>query len=109
MAECKDCGAIEESKHGWRGRRCRECVAAAERHRYHSKTLQPAVVPLIKIDKEQETPPEHYYKDDGCSISPKCLSCPLPVCRYDGKEGRIAYQNYVKNLKPKNRDVVATM
>ena len=23
------------------------------------------------------------YKDDGCDISPSCLQCPLPKCRYD--------------------------
>lgn len=24
-----------------------------------------------------------HYRDDGCSIAPSCLSCPLSVCRYD--------------------------
>lgn len=24
-----------------------------------------------------------HYRDDGCSIAPSCLSCPLPACRYD--------------------------
>ncbi len=24
-----------------------------------------------------------HYRDDGCEIAPKCLSCPLPACRYD--------------------------
>ena len=23
------------------------------------------------------------YEDDGCEISPSCLSCPLPKCKYD--------------------------
>lgn len=23
------------------------------------------------------------YHDDGCEVSPSCLSCPLQVCRYD--------------------------
>ena len=28
--------------------------------------------------------PEHYpYKDDGCEVSPSCLRCPLPKCKYD--------------------------
>ena len=32
--------------------------------------------------------PEHAgYKDDGCSVSPSCLSCPLPRCRYEEKGG----------------------
>ncbi len=28
--------------------------------------------------------PENYpYRDDGCEVSPSCLSCPLPQCKYD--------------------------
>ena len=28
--------------------------------------------------------PEHYsYQDTGCEISPSCLRCPLPQCKYD--------------------------
>ena len=28
--------------------------------------------------------PEHMdYRDEGCSVAPACLQCPLPVCRYE--------------------------
>ena len=28
--------------------------------------------------------PEHYpYRDEGCEVSPSCLNCPLPQCKYD--------------------------
>jgi len=28
--------------------------------------------------------PELYpYRDDGCELSPSCLNCPLPRCKYD--------------------------
>ena len=28
--------------------------------------------------------PESYpYRDDGCEVSPSCLRCPLPQCKYD--------------------------
>ena len=28
--------------------------------------------------------PEHFpYRDDGCDVSPSCLRCPLPRCKYD--------------------------
>ncbi len=28
--------------------------------------------------------PEFYpYRDDGCEVSPSCLNCPLPKCKYD--------------------------
>ena len=31
-----------------------------------------------------DTLPENStYRDDGCDISPTCLNCPLPVCKYD--------------------------
>lgn len=32
-------------------------------------------------------PEQVAFQDEGCSISPTCLNCPLPVCRYDmGKQ-----------------------
>ncbi|MBI2171005.1 MAG: hypothetical protein HYU30_03135 [Chloroflexi bacterium] len=31
-----------------------------------------------------DTLPEYFpYKDDGCEVSPTCLRCPLPQCKYD--------------------------
>ncbi|MBI4220343.1 MAG: helix-turn-helix domain-containing protein [Chloroflexi bacterium] len=31
-----------------------------------------------------DTLPENStYRDDGCDVSPTCLDCPLPVCKYD--------------------------
>lgn len=33
--------------------------------------------------------PEHYeYRDTGCEVAPRCLTCPLPECRYIG--GRVS-------------------
>lgn len=33
--------------------------------------------------------PEHQnWRDDGCDLSPWCLSCPLPACRYEMKAGQ---------------------
>ena len=26
---------------------------------------------------------EDIYRDTGCEVSPSCLRCPLPVCKYD--------------------------
>jgi hypothetical protein len=28
-------------------------------------------------------PDNHNWRDEGCEVSPSCLSCPLPQCRYD--------------------------
>ena len=33
------------------------------------------------------------YRDDGCSIHPTCLTCPLPRCRYEEPGGLRAMLN----------------
>lgn len=33
------------------------------------------------------------YRDDGCSVSPSCLDCPLPRCRYEEPGGLRALLN----------------
>lgn len=44
---------------------------------------------LADGEKPQDPPrasalPEHVdYRDTGCSVAPRCLECPLPVCRYE--------------------------
>lgn len=43
-----------------------------------------ADVPPLNRKKRRDALPEHaVYTDDGCSLSPHCLTCPLAVCRYD--------------------------
>lgn len=32
------------------------------------------------------------YRDTGCDVSPSCLVCPLPVCRYDLPYGIRAFK-----------------
>lgn len=32
---------------------------------------------------EDGLPEEQEYRDVGCEVSPSCLRCPLPQCRYD--------------------------
>ena len=35
-----------------------------------------------------KTIPESYeYEDTGCEVSPSCLNCPLPQCKYDDPIG----------------------
>ena len=41
---------------------------------------------------------EFLYQDNGCELAPKCLECPLPVCKYDG------YRNAQKKLLREIRD-----
>ncbi|MCC6238351.1 MAG: helix-turn-helix domain-containing protein [Dehalococcoidia bacterium] len=42
--------------------------------------------------------PEHLdYHDDGCTVFPSCLSCPLPRCRYDVPGGARAMLNVARD------------
>lgn len=34
-------------------------------------------------------PEGHDYRDDGCDLHPECLSCPLPACRYEFRQGAL--------------------
>ncbi len=49
--------------------------------------------------------PEQYpYRDDGCNVSPSCLRCPLPWCKYDDpvtyhRELRISRDREVLQVK----------
>ena len=49
--------------------------------------------------------PEHFpYRDDGCEVSPSCLSCPLPICKYDDPAW---FQR--EKQKKKDRRVIAAL
>jgi hypothetical protein len=44
-----------------------------------------------KPDLLEDLLPEHIqYRDSGCEVSPSCLACPLPVCRYEVRGGLAA-------------------
>ncbi len=30
-----------------------------------------------------QSPEYYHYEDTGCEVSPSCLNCPLPQCKYD--------------------------
>jgi hypothetical protein len=43
---------------------------------------------VAQIHRGRDGLPEHTtFRDTGCSVSPSCLTCPLPRCRYDLKNG----------------------
>jgi len=46
-------------------------------------------------------PEETRYRDDGCTIHPHCLTCPLPRCRYEDRRGVRAILN-----EPRDRQIV---
>jgi len=48
--------------------------------------------------KRGDALPEHsQYRDEGCDLSPSCLNCALPLCRYDQPGG-------VRRLRMRGRD-----
>lgn len=38
---------------------------------------------VARAKRNGALPEDTVYLDDGCDIHPHCLTCPLPVCRYD--------------------------
>ncbi len=42
---------------------------------------------------------EAFPKDNGCSVSPSCLDCPLPRCKYDNPGEHRAAQRATKDAK----------
>lgn len=58
-------------------------------------------MPMVRADT---LPDNHNWRDAGCEVSPSCLSCPLPQCRYDLPAGlqtvrRIDHQTTVSRLR----------
>ena len=51
-------------------------------------------LPLVQ---ERQLPENAAYRDDGCDLYPHCLTCPLPVCRYDVPGGKRAVLNIYRN------------
>jgi hypothetical protein len=50
-------------------------------------------VPLLRRVRSDALPEEIDYRDDGCDVHPRCLTCPLPRCRYDEPGGVRAMLN----------------
>jgi hypothetical protein len=56
-----------------------------------------------KVDRLEDLLPEHMnYRDDGCEVSPTCLSCPLPACRYEVRGGLAAMRR-----RPRDAELLA--
>ena len=39
------------------------------------------------------------YKDTGCDLHPKCLECPLPMCKYDDPDRRVPMRRDVRDAQ----------
>lgn len=54
---------------------------------------------MLPLVQERQLPENASYKDTGCDIHPSCLSCPLPVCRYDVPGGKRAVLNTYRDQR----------
>jgi hypothetical protein len=64
-------------------------------HRHASERRRPT-----KVDRIDDPLPEQVqYRDDGCEVSPSCLTCPLPVCRYEIRGGLAALQRLPRDAE----------
>ena len=68
-------------------------INRAELHDLHDRYVAP-----LRTDGEYRSdgkrkpgglPENSVYRDDGCSLAPRCLDCPLPQCRYDLPPGEL--------------------
>ena len=62
------------------------------RQRRAGEDIGDAVGSLRRVRRDA-LPEEIVYRDDGCDMHPRCLTCPLPRCRYDEPGGLRAMLN----------------
>ena len=55
-----------------------------------------AIIELRRV-RSNTLPENTTYRDDGCDVHPRCLTCPLPVCRYDVPGGKRALLNIYRD------------
>ena len=52
------------------------------------------------VSRVLDSVPEYYhYEDTGCEVSPSCLSCPLPQCKYDDPVWFQKHRRIARDLK----------
>lgn len=61
--------------------------ATAERARQRFGLAAPSVDRPRKGRRSDSLPEYSRYQDDGCDIHDRCLTCPLPRCRYEEPGG----------------------
>jgi hypothetical protein len=58
-----------------------------------------------RAPNEIDLRPETLHPDRGCAVSPKCIACPLEVCRYERYERGDSV--YKPRSKPRDQAVMA--
>jgi hypothetical protein len=62
-----------------------------------TERIEPACPPVGETGRGDALPEHIQYRDEGCDLSPSCLNCTLPLCRYDQPGG-------VRRLRTRGRD-----
>ena len=47
--------------------------------------------------KVDPLPEYQRWRDDGCEVAPRCLTCPLVRCKYDEPRGVLTIRNRSRN------------
>lgn len=56
------------------------------------------MVPAVKSTVDAD-PEFYHYEDTGCEVSPSCLNCPLPQCKYDDPTWFQRHRRIARDLK----------
>lgn len=62
--------------------------------------LRPRPIQAVRPTRRRSRDPlpeNTKYKDDGCSVSTSCFTCPLPRCRYEEPGGLRAVLNQMRD------------
>ena len=57
-------------------------------------TVMPSAKPLLDA-----VPEFYHYEDTGCEVSPSCLNCPLPQCKYDDPDWFQRHRRFARDLR----------
>lgn len=53
--------------------------------------------PQLAIVRCDTLPEDAIYRDTGCELAASCLSCPLPLCKYDVPRSARRLGNYARD------------
>lgn len=72
----------------------------------HSTPVDPTIVTARRPRegrKKRTEPsvedPMHAHPDTGCDVAPRCLACPLPMCRYDDPAWFHGHRRMIRDLR----------
>ncbi len=72
-------------------------MATIQAHPDWLTVLQPTPMRGLPGGRADALPEYATYRDTGCDLHPRCLSCPLPRCRYDEPGGVRGIRNEARD------------